>query len=227
MTIQADNTVVYSGPSIKYRPIVILGKGTTLIASNKIVSEGDNGDYYRVLIRGKGRKKRIGYISTSSMVTLDRSSDSEDLDKYKPLKLARSAVQGSVQYLRKETYIWQAGYLKYPAPGFYLKGFGGQIFNNTDQSYIFGVESGNDSLIDGPYSAYASVALGLAMPSSDDSPFTGAKSATSFYVSGSVGGRYNAAEHASFSIGLGSVSIFNKNNSFVSIALMTTFEVGL
>jgi hypothetical protein len=229
MTIQSDNTVVYSGPNIKYRPLEVLGKDTVLPASPKIVS-GEGGEFYKVLIRqksGSRTRRSIGYIPVTAAVLIEHADFDEGIEKYKSLKLARSAFQASVSYLRQQTYVWQAGYLKYPAPGFYIKGFTGQIFDNTSDSFLFGVESGNDSFIQGPYSAYASVGLGLALPSDDSSPFLGAKSATSFFLSGSAGARYNAAEHASVSLGLGSVSIFNKNNSFVSMAVMMTFEVGL
>ncbi len=227
LLIVGDDILIYSGPSLRYRPLAVATRGSKIPVSLRQVPGSGAGQFYKVLVTFQGGdKKRIGYISTEEAVQVEKSEVDEEVDKYKSLALANKTVQFGLSVLKERTYEWTLGYVFYFAPNLYMKGLGGQILNSTTANFILGVELGLDQLMFGAFSLYTLVGGGTFFPASQNAVFQGSSS-TSEFAQGGVGIRYNSGEYASVSLGLIDTAFFNNDNAFLSLGYMATFEVGL
>jgi hypothetical protein len=226
LVVRGKDVVVYSGPSTRYRPLATASDGAIFPVSIRRVP-GVGGEFYKVLITFRGgEKKRIGYISVSEPVQIEKSETDENVDSYKSLSLARNTVQLGFTGLKERTYIWTLGYVFYPAENFYLKAFGGQVLNSSTANFLAGAEIGLDQLLWGNFSIYTLVNAGVLVPASENAIFQGSTS-TSRFVQGGAGLRYNAGEFAALSVGLIESAFLNGNNAFISLGYQIAFEVGL
>lgn len=233
LRFESDDVLIYSGPGQKFRPIG-KGKTGTKTTVNPQILPGPDGDYFEILYSDKlgadsdDEEKRLGYVSTRSKVVFERTGmdEGDDLKKYKSWAQAEAAVQSDITILKDQSYLWTVGYLKYPSPGFFVKGFVGQILSRFSSSTIVGGEVGLDQWIRGHFTAYSSLAIAPLFVPSDGTLFTGSQ-LFNLFVRGSVGLRYNADEHAQISFGLTQILATNVQNSFMSPGLAFTLEVGL
>jgi len=132
---------VYSGPGFRYRPILTITKKTELPASSRIY-QGKDGDFYKVLITYKTGRRAVGYINVNSEVDLNiNDRTAEDIEAYKDLGLAESAMQVGFHTIKNSKVFWTLGYQKYPAPSFYLKALIGQLLSETASSLLAGAEA--------------------------------------------------------------------------------------
>jgi hypothetical protein len=219
---------VYSGPGFRFRPIVAITKKTELVASSRIY-QGKDGEFYKVLVVFKNGRKQIGYVSVLAPVDLSINSNAkagdDDIDTYKDLALAESAMQVGFHTLKNTKVFWTLGYLKYPAPSFYIKGLVGQLLSETASSLMVGGEVGTDHFLSNTVSIYTSLASGSLIVPREDLVFEGSKNFNMF-LQGGTGFRFNA-EFAAVSLGALQAVLFNQNNSFISWGLGMTLEVGL
>ncbi|MBX9768603.1 MAG: hypothetical protein K2X47_15115 [Bdellovibrionales bacterium] len=234
LRFESDDVLVYSGPGQKFRPIG-KGKTGTKTTVNPQILAGPDGDYFEIVFSDKAEgesedddEKRLGYVSTRSKVVFERTGmdEGDDLKKYKSWAQAESAIQSDITILKDQSYLWTVGYLKYPSPGFFVKGFVGQILSRFSSSTILGGEVGLDQWIRGHFTAYSSFAVAPLFVPSDGTLFTGSQ-LFNLFVRGSVGLRYNADEHAQISFGLTQILATNVQNSFMSPGFALTLEVGL
>ncbi|HEX4926340.1 MAG TPA: hypothetical protein VFV50_19755, partial [Bdellovibrionales bacterium] len=170
-------------------------------------------------------QKQIGYISTREKVRLDESAEKEEIENYRSLSLAKSAMQAAFYGLRNNRLFWTIGYLKYPAPAFYLKGFIGQYFTQNTSSMLFGGELGTDHFVSGPWSIYTSLGAAFMVIPRDDAVFRGSSS-FSYFVQGGTGIRYNTSL-AAVSFGPVQSLVMDSGNSFLVWGMGVTLEVGL
>jgi hypothetical protein len=224
LTAIGDEIPVYSGPDINYRPIFSLLKGKSLSSDSQMI-QTPTGDFYKVLVEFKGGRKQIGFISAKEKVKIDRSDEAEDIQGYKSLALAQSAMQAGFYTLKGTSFYWTLGYLKYPAPSFYIKGFVGQFLSKLASSVILGGELGTDHLITDKMSVYTAFGLGGMFAPKENILFDGSKNSNGFFHGGS-GLRFNT-ELAAVSVGLLETLVLNSNNALLSWGAGITLEVGL
>ncbi|MEQ1875911.1 MAG: hypothetical protein ABL958_04640 [Bdellovibrionia bacterium] len=224
LVVLSDDVLVLSGPSFGYRPITVANKDRSFPVSNQLVQTPE-GDFYKVLVTFKSGQKSIGYISSREKVRLDESSEKEEIENYKPLALAKSSMQAAFYGLRNNRLFWTIGYLKYPAPAFYLKGFIGQFFTQSTSSMIFGGELGTDHFVRGPYSLYTSLGAGFMVVPRDDAVFRGSTS-FAYFFQGGTGIRYNTSL-AAISFGPVQSLVLDSGNSYLAWGMGITLEVGL
>lgn len=224
LILQEDNVPAYSGPGFSFRPLLLLKKGTKLSVNPQIVQTKE-GDFYRVLLVFKSGRKRIGYISVARKTTLENTSQAEELESYLDLELADTALQINMNYMRSDRLYWTLGYMKYPAPSFYLKAMAGQYFSQTSASPLVGGEIGTDHFITNVISLYTSFGLGIVAAPQDNELYEGSTALNLFSHAG-TGIRYNA-NLAAVVLGIGQNAVFNGNNSELAWAINLGLEVGL
>jgi hypothetical protein len=220
----ADDVLILSGPSFGYRPLMLAPKDKTFPVSNQ-VTQTPAGDFYKVLVTFKSGRKQIGYISIGEKVRLDESAEKEEIENYKSLALARSAMQAAFYGLRNNRLFWTVGYLKFPAPSFYLKGFVGQFFTQSTSSLLIGGELGTDHFITGTFSLYTSLGAAIMVIPRDDAVFRGSTS-FAYCVQGGTGIRYNTSL-AAISLGPVQSLVLDSGNSYLAWGVGMTLEVGL
>jgi len=218
--------VIYSGPSVRYRPLATASKGQSFPVSLRRVIGAGGVEFFKVLLRFRNGGVRIGYISVTDPVEIQTSDVNEDVDSYQSLALAKSAVQFSFGGLKDGNYEVAAGYLVFPAPDFYLKAFAGQFVTPVTGNPLLGVEMGLDHLITGAFSIYGLVNTGAVFPANPGSIFAGSSSVAEF-LQGGFGLRYNAHEFAAVSLGMIETGLYSNDNSFISSGYYVTLEVGL
>jgi hypothetical protein len=224
LVVLSDDVLVLSGPSFGYRPILVANKDRSFPVSNQLIQTSE-GDFYKVLVTFKNGQKRIGYISSREKVRLDESSEKEDIENYRPLALAKSSMQAAFYGLRNNRLFWTIGYLKYPAPAFYLKSFVGQFFTQNTSSLMVGGELGTDHFVRGSISLYTLLGAAFMVIPRDNVVFTGNSSFATF-VQGGTGVRYNTSL-AAISVGLIQSLVMDSGNSYLSWGGGMTLEVGL
>jgi hypothetical protein len=227
LVILTDESInIYSGPSVKYRPLASAHKGQSYPVSLRRVPGKNGGEFYKVLVMFVGGQKRIGYIDVNEKVQIEGSDQEVDVDSFESLALSKSSLQLSFMGLKNGTYEVALGYVVYAAPSFYFKGFAGQVVNAQTGNGILGGEIGLDHLVRGAWSIYGLVNGGVELPASNDAVFPG-NNQTSGFMQGGFGARFSAGEYAAVSAGVVQSAFFNNNNGFVSTGYMATLEVGL
>lgn len=225
LKIEADGILIYSGPGFKYRSITEAKKGKYYPVSKKL-AQGRGGSFYKVLISGRSKRKRVGYISDKEDVKIVYSDDDEDVDSYRSLALAEKSIQLGFTAYFKSLYFMQAGYQKYPLPNLYLKAYVGQALTQSNSNSMAGVEVGSDQLIYKNISIYTLLTGGVIVAPEKNSIFTGS-SFLNFFINGGFGFRYHVDEFAAFGIGLMNVSAYSNNASQLSAGIGLNVEVGL
>jgi hypothetical protein len=224
LVMMADDILVLSGPSFGYRPVRAANKDDSFPVSNQIIQTPE-GDFYKVAVTYKNGQKRIGYVSTLEKVRLDESTEREEIEQYRSLTLAKSALQAAFYGLRNNRLFWTVGYLKYPAPSFFVKGFVGQFFTQNTTSLMAGAEIGTDHFVAGPWSLFTSAGSAVMIVPRDNAVFEGSTSFAVF-VQGGTGIRYNTSL-AAVSVGLVQSLVLDSGNSYLAWGGGMTLEVGL
>jgi hypothetical protein len=219
-----DGTKAYSGPGSFYRPLAVLKGKTELIAANATVRTRD-GEFFRVVIKLSEKKNAIGFVNVTQARPLG-SLDADDLEKYGEVALVNKGLQVSYAQLRDQVTFWSFGYMHYLSPGFYVKGYAGQIHAPNAAGGVFAGELGNDALLIGRLSGVVSYAAGIFNPEQSGTFFDGS-SAFNGFVQASVGLRYNMGGLASVSAAATQAALFNANNSYVTYGGLLSLEVGL
>ena len=229
LTVTGDDVIIFSGPSIRYRPLLNAAKGEYFpVSPRRVLGNKNGGEFYKVLVNIRGGDKRIGYISVDDPVQIEGATDaaSEDVDSYQTMALAKSAAQFSFGGLKDSDYEVAVGYLRYSAPNFYYKYFVGQLITPITGNFIGGVEIGLDHLLAGHWSVYGLVNTGFVLPATSNAIFLGSSSLAEELQSG-FGFRYSAGEFAAVSLGVIQAAFFSNNNSLLSTGYWATLEVGL
>lgn len=226
MTIAKDNVIMYSGPSFRYRPLRTLEAGTELTAS-AAQFDGPDGSFYEVYYKyKKSGRKVVGFISITAPIAIEKGALSENLNEYVKLELAQSAAWLSFSVLTYDHYLWAFSYVKYPAPGIYLKALGGQLVNLATANTVVGGEIGLDQLIYNRYSIYSAFAGAVLFAAQENSLFPASQGATPFVYT-SFGLRYNIDRYAALSGGFLLATLFNQNNASLVSGAGFGLEVGL
>lgn len=224
LTLEAD-TVIYSGPSTKYRPLITGKSGQSFAVSKRQAQGREGGEFYKVLVVRQG-PSRVGYIPVDAPAHIENSSDSEDVDSYSSFSQADRSFQLGFHGFKDYQFIWTFGYLVYPTDALYLKALGGQLLNQRSGSLIAGGEIGTDQPFAGQFSIYALFATGVFILAEDNMIFEGSRK-LDYFAQGGTGLRYTADEHAAFSLGFFQIVLMSPNNSLVSLGASITLEVGL
>lgn len=220
-----SDVILYSGPSIKYRPVWTGKKGDSFPISKRQVQGKEGEEYYKVLIKRKG-PARVGYIPVSAAVHVEGTAEEADVDSYTSFAQANSAFQVGFHSLKDYQFLWTFGFLKYPSEDFYLKALVGQLLNQKTGSLVLGGEVGTDQQFINQFSLYALFSTGVFLLGEDDQIFQGSRK-LNYFAQGGTGFRYTADEHAAVSLGLFQIALFSPNNSLLSLGASVTLEVGL
>lgn len=227
LLIETDGVAVYTGPGERYRILTRLNARAQVQASEKIVSS-PFGRFYKVLVPISEKQKKVGYIPVTAPVrSKSDAPDSEEFEKYGPVALTSSALQITYAQLKDQQQLITLGYMDYLTTGFFVKGAVGQWItpSNTNAVVALG-EIGNDSLLAGRISGFVTYGLGLFIPPSAGTIFTGSQR-TNLLMQATMGLRYNISGFASFSASAIQAAAFNANNSLVSNGFQVSIEVGI
>lgn len=225
LTLETD-AVLYSGPSLKFRPSLSVKKGDSFLFSRRTVTGPTNEEFYKVLIKNKKSPVRVAYLPVSVEVKIENTDDNDDVDSYKGNALADSAFQVGFHILKDSLFVWTFGYQKYVTESFYLKGLAGQLLNKKSGSLVFGAEAGSDQPAFDRFSLYAAFATGVFLLPEANALFQGSQT-LNYFVQGATGIRYNADENAAISLGVFQMALLTANNSLLSPGFSLTLEVGL
>lgn len=226
LTTMSDGVRVYSGPSLRYRPLAVLPAKTVLRAATQVVKSKD-GDFYRVLVNLNEKNNSIGFVSVDADVRLiDDRINEDDLEKFGEVALIENAVQISYSAFPDDQSMISAGYMHYLSPGFYVKGFGGTFLAPGANAILAGGEIGNDALLIGILSGHVSYAAGIFAPATKGAIFD-ASSTLNAMMQATFGLRLNFGGNYSVSAGATQAVLFNANNSKVISGANLTLEIGL
>lgn len=225
LIVLEDGVKVFSGPGTYYRALTVLKAKTELVASNGVI-ENDDGKFYRVVVKLSEKKNAIGFIPVNPNVRLTGDVDPEEIEKYGEVALIDSALQAQYSLLQNDMKMWAFGYLRYVTPGFYVKGYGGQLHAPNAAGGLFATEVGNDALLIGRISGETAIAAGIFTPETTGTFFEGSSKINAF-VQATFGLRYNFSGLVSVSVAATQLAIFNQNNSLVTRGGLVSLEVGL
>ncbi|MCM2281405.1 MAG: hypothetical protein NDI61_06105 [Bdellovibrionaceae bacterium] len=228
MITYGERVTVYTGPGRFYRPLLIVPSGTEMPAATSPV-KNKHGEFFKVLVTLSDKRKAIGYVPVDSEIRKKSSADlADDMESFQEYPLAKHSLQATYAHLRTERRLVTVGYMKYVAPGFYLKGFAGSFLSPGSSSPLIGAEFGNDALLLKRLSGFASYTMGVFLRPKKDTLFEGSKNDLSnFLVQGALGLRLNFGEVASISLGATQVALVSANNSLVTFGGLATLEWGL